>query len=93
MPHHLGHHLERRVRDPNTAHLRAADARNPRSMPSSEYRGAGHAEALPRSGRRSATARPDCPAAFDAPPMTPRAAADQIARERLRRALALRRRF
>ncbi len=58
-----------------------------------EYRGAGHGEAFAEIEEKIRDSTAELLDRLGHAPMTPRAAADQIASERLRRALALRRRF
>ena len=58
-----------------------------------EYRGAGRAEAFAEIREKIRDSTAELLGRLRRAPMTPRAAAEQIASERLRRALALRRRF
>ena len=58
-----------------------------------EYRGAGRAEAFTEIREKIRDSTAELPGCLRRAPMTPRAAAGQMASERLRRALALRRRF
>ena len=58
-----------------------------------EYRGAGHAEAFAEIREKIRDSTAELLDRLRHAPMTPRAAAEQIAHERLRQALALRRKF
>jgi glutamate dehydrogenase/leucine dehydrogenase len=58
-----------------------------------EYRGAGHAEAFTEIGEKIRDSTAELLDRLRHGPMTPRAAASQMADERLRKAFALRRKF